>query len=111
MKDTIKIGDIDVGMVANAATPHVYKMIFHEDLFQKFNAAEQDLESMQKLGYVMAKQAETDKLSELMKFNEESFYEWLIQFEFMDMMDALTAIVNLYQSQKKGTSVPKSAGG
>ena len=111
MKDTIKIGETDVGMVANAATPHVYKMIFHDDLFQKFNAAEQDIEAIEKLGFVMAKQAETDKLAELMKNNEDSFYEWLIQFDFMDMMDALAGVVNLYQSQKKGTSVPKSAGG
>lgn len=33
---TIRIGDKDVGMLANAASPYIFKQVFGEDLMTKF---------------------------------------------------------------------------
>lgn len=110
MKGTVKIGSKELGMVANAASPYIYKQIFHEDFLQKLQAQQPDPDIFQKMGYVMAKQYETDKLSDLMKLTEDGFYEWLTEYEAMDIILATDAIAEIYLSQKKGSSVPKNEG-
>ena len=62
------------------------------------------------MGYVMAKQYEMDKLSDLMKLTEDGFYEWLTGFEAMDIILATDEIAEIYLSQKKSTAVPKNEG-
>lgn len=113
MFETIHIGDKDVGMLANAASPYIYKQIFHEDLLQKFSrmgkeAADNNIG--EKLGFVFAKQAEISDVSELMKLTMNDFLAWLTGFDPMDVFMASEDIVKLYQSQKAGTSVPKNQG-
>lgn len=110
MQGTVKIGEKEVGMVANAASPYIYKQVFHEDFLTKLQVKEPDTDLFQKMAYIMAKQAELEKLSDLMKLNEEGFYEWLLQFESMDVLYAIEEVANIYLAQKKETAVPKSQG-
>ena len=112
MFKTIRIGDKDVGMLANAASPYIFKQVFHEDLLKKFAEMETDLDQSigEKLGFVFAKQAETDDISALMKLNMDNFLTWLYGFDPLDVYMASEEIVGLYQEQKGSTSVPKEEG-
>lgn len=110
MKGTVKIGSKEVGMVANAASPYIYKNIFHEDFLAKLQEKEPDADLFQKMAYVMAKQNEIEKLSDLMKLNEDGFLEWLCEFDSMDILYAIEEISNIYLAQKQTTSVPKKEG-
>lgn len=110
MYKDIKIGDKTVGMLANAASPYIYKQIFHEDFLQKIQSKEPDADLFQKMGYVFVKQAEVHDLSELMKLTFEGFLEWLTEFDPMDIMLATGEIGNLYYTQRESSSVPKDKG-
>ena len=59
----------------------------------------------------MAKMAEVEKPSELMKMNIDSFYDWLMDFDPLDVVLATEDISNLYLASKDGSSVPKNEGG
>lgn len=111
MKGIVKIGDKDVGMVANAASPYIYKQVFHEDFLAKLQADNPDTDLFQKMGYIMAKQDELDKMSDLMKLTSDGFYEWLMQFDAMDIIFASDDISNIYLAQTKSEAVPKKEGG
>lgn len=110
MQGFVKIGEKEVGMVANAASPYIYKQVFHEDFLTKLQAKEPDADIFQKMAYIMAKQAEVENLSDLMKLTEEGFFEWLLQFDAMDVIFATDEVANIYLAQKKETAVPKSQG-
>ena len=110
MKGIVKIGEKEVGMVANAASPYIYKQVFHEDFLTKLQAKEPETDLFQKMAYIMAKQAELPNLSDLMKLTEQGFYEWLLQFESMDVLYSIEEIAKIYLAQKKETAVPKSQG-
>ena len=110
MQGFVKIGDKEVGMVANAASPYIYKQVFHEDFLTKLQEKEPETDLFQKMAYIMAKQAEVENLSDLMKLTEAGFYEWLLQFESMDVIYATEEVANIYLAQKKETAVPKSQG-
>lgn len=109
---TIHIGDKDVGMLANAASPYIYKQVFQEDLLQKFTNMGKDPDNSvgEKMGFIFTKQAETSDVSELMKLTMNDFLEWLEDFDPLDILMASEEIVSLYQKQKKGTSAPKKQG-
>lgn len=110
MKGTVKIGSKEVGMVANAASPYIYKQVFHEDFLAKLQAQEPETDLFQKMAYIMAMQNEISDLSELMKLTEQGFYEWLIQFDSMDVLYSIEDISNIYLAQKATSSVPKKEG-
>ena len=111
MYGKVKIGEKEVGMLANAASPYIYKQVFGEDFLVEVQKPTPASDLFQKMAFVMAKQAETDKIAELMKVKLDGFYEWLGQFEPMDIMIATKEISELYFSQTKSMSVPKSEGG
>ena len=108
----IRIGDKDVGMLANAASSYIYKQVFHEDLLKKFQdmGAEPDTQIGEKMGFIFAKQAEVQNPSELMKLTMDDFLEWLTQFDPLDIFLESDKIAELYQRQKEGSSVPKEQG-
>ena len=108
----IRIGDKDVGMLANAASSYIYKQVFHEDLLRKFQdmGAEPDTQIGEKMGFIFAKQAEVQNPSELMKLTMDDFLEWLTQFDPLDIFLESDKIAELYQRQKEGSSVPKEQG-
>ena len=108
MYGKVQIGNETVEMVANAASPYIYKHIFREDFLLKIREAEPEADLFQKMGYVMAKQAEINGMSELMKLTIDGFYEWLMQFEAMDILAASDQISTIYLGQTESASVPKN---
>lgn len=109
---TIHIGDKDVGMLANAASPYIYKQVFHEDLLLKFTHMKEDPDNSlgEKLGFIFAKQAEISDISELMKLDMNAFLEWLTDFDPLDIIMVSEEIADLYQQQRAVSSVPKGKG-
>ena len=107
MKGTVKIGEKEVGMVANAASPYIYKQVFHEDFLAKLQADNPATDLLQKMGFIMAKQYELEKMSDLMKLSMDSFYEWLVEYDAMDVIFATDSILDIYMAQAKSSSVPK----
>lgn len=110
MRGTVKIGGKEVGMLANAASPHYYKQIFKEDFLQKSQETPPDIGIFEKMGFVMAKQAEGLTHHEMMEITIDDFFEWLIGFEAMDVLDSIGEISDLYMKQTVATSVPKQKG-
>ena len=58
----------------------------------------------------MAKQDELESMAELLKLTQEDFYDWLFQFDAMDVLYATEDIANLYIAQKANSSSPKEKG-
>ncbi|MBR3236967.1 MAG: hypothetical protein IKF99_15590 [Oscillospiraceae bacterium] len=106
MRGTVTIGNKEVEMAANAATPFIYKQTFHEDLLVQLQAKDPSPDLFLKVGYIMAKQAELPT-SELMKMTDSGFIAWAAGFEFMDIVNATGDIAALYTHQTEKTSVPK----
>lgn len=107
MYGKVMIGDKEVGLLANAASPYIYKQVFHEDFLAAVQADTPDPDIFQKMGFIMAMQAENQNMADLMKLNIDSFYEWLVQFDAMDVIFATEDISNIYLKQTVGTSSPK----
>jgi hypothetical protein len=106
----ITIGKADTEMVANAATPYWFNQIFKEDFFVKSQEIQDGNDGLavdlfSKAGFIMAKQAEK---ADMRKLNEDSFIEWLSEFEPMDMALAAADIAQLYTGQTKGTAKAKN---
>lgn len=110
MRKTIKIGSENTELVANAASPYLYKMIFHEDFLKKLQEQEPDLDIIQKMTFVMAKQAELSSMTALCELSKEDYLEWLIKYDPMDVFNAANDVMNLYMGQTQGTAVPKTEG-
>lgn len=110
MTRTVMIGDKEILMQADAFTPIHFHSVFKEDLLKltdSFGADDFSTDTYLlygKLGFVMAKRAEGEKMSTL---TPEMFEDWFSSFEFIDMTEALMNIADLYTASKKGTSSPK----
>lgn len=108
MKGTVKIGDKNVEMFANALTPVLYKRIFHKDFLLESQKKDMDMTIFQELAFVMAKQANATSAKELMnELGIDDYYEWLGNFEAMEIMEKVNEIFALYHSQAKSTSTSK----
>lgn len=110
MRKTVKIGSENTELVANAASPYLYKIIFHEDFLRSLQEKEPDLEAIQKMAFVMAKQGEMTSMTQLAELSVDDYYDWLVGFDPMDILTASEEIMKLYLGQAKGTSVPKPKG-
>ena len=109
MERTVRIGNIDVNMKANANTPRLYRMEFNRDLIvdlQKFmNHVDDegriignfDFSVIENLAFIMQKQA--DGLNDIEAF--------LDQFEIDDVYEATAEIISLWTDSKKTTSTAK----
>lgn len=106
----IKIGKQDVEMVANAATPILFKIVFKEDFFVVSQKVEEEeglsVDLFSKVGYVMAMQAKK-KLPQLLKLTLEDYIEWMAQFETLDVALSVSEIADIYAGNTKTTSTPK----
>lgn len=103
----IKIGDKNVSLLANGATPIRYRQLFHKDLISKMNEgtnADDALEMASELAFIMAKSAEKADMSTI---NAEMYYEWLEQFETLDIVQASEQIFSVYVGQETTTSTAK----
>lgn len=115
----VMIGGKETAMLANAASPYLFKQIFHEDflLITRKMTEEKDQavsdatasDVFMRMGYVMAMQAE-HMPAELSKLNWDTFYDWLGEFEPNAVLMAIGDIANVYRGQENMTSVPKIKG-
>lgn len=108
MFKVVRIGDKDVEMLANAASPYRFKQIFREDFLKRAietngNEAE-SVDLFVKMGFIMAKQAEK---ADFAKLNEDSFFIWLEDFEPSDVQMAAGEIANIYAGNAETKSTPK----
>lgn len=107
MRGTIKLGDKDVEMYANAMTPVIYKRIFRKDFLVESQKKDVDMTIFQELGFVMAVQAEKGTRDILDNVTIDNYYEWLEGFEALDIIGNVTDIFALYSNQTVSTSVSK----
>ena len=110
MYKVIKIGEREVALNSSAATPIRYTKIFHENFFKavdemtKAGESIEYFDTVQKLTYIMAMQAENADFNAL---NADTFEAWLDNFSIMEMMDAVDAIVEVYTDSTKTSIDPK----
>ena len=106
MRGTIIFGEKPVELVANGATPVLYKRVFRRDFLNSANKAD-DMDIYVELAFVMAKQAEKP-LSELINsLKYEDYLEWIQDFEAMAIIEKVADIFALYQGQTTQTSKSK----
>ena len=115
MNKVITVGEKEVNLLANAATPIRYKMVFGEDVMVAFNQITNEkrdsgeiLDIVSQLAYIMNAQAIMNR-DELKKLNRETFIEWLEDFGAMDFVNASEEIINTYLEQSGTESKSKNA--
>ena len=111
MKRAFKLGDKEVEMVATAATPILYSEYFHEDAFKEITADEVSPSVVQKMAFVMAKEAEHGgkAFQAFTSMKKEDFITWLMDFGPADFWNAGADIMELF-SGTGGMSRPKRKG-
>lgn len=111
MYNIVKIGAADVPMLSMASVDVYYRNIFHEDPLKIQTEENTDTGVMvgfyQKMGFVMAKFAELKDRKEMMKLNEDAFFEWMDTMERIDLISALPDIQATYEGQSVSTAVAK----
>lgn len=108
MYQIVKIGGRDVPMLAMASVDVYYKRIFNDDPIKaQTKGDESTIEFALRMGFVMAKFAETRDRKEMLKLNEDSFLDWLDGFYRADLMEALGDIIMVYENQKNTSSTEK----
>lgn len=111
MFDIVKIGEKEVPMLAMATVDIYYRHCFGEDplIVQTQDAPDMArvIQLFQQMGFIMAKFAETKNRKEMLKLNEESYLEWLEQFERNDIIAALPDIRAVYDGEKRTVSEEK----
>lgn len=119
MRRDIDIGGRTVACVSNAATPVIYRQVFHEDLLvflQEFNNARKKnailpgtTDMFCRLAYVMHGQAEMSTTEAFRKLSLDGFLNWLEGFMPLDFEMAGGSILNLYYENEETTSKSKNA--
>ena len=117
MLKTVQVGEKDLNLLANAATPIRYKMVFGEDVMVIFNQITDEkrdtgeiLNTASQLAYIMNCQAECDKKA-LSQISKDSYIEWLEDFGPMDFVNASMQIINTYLETTGTSSAPKKGEG
>lgn len=104
----VNIGDKKVDMLCNAASPVIYRRIFHKDfLLQMDTKGDVDTNAISELGYIMHLQTQMTFKEIIDTITEEDFYAWLEEFEAMDVMMATGDIFALFKGQEKTLVTPK----
>ena len=106
MRGTITFGKTPVELVANGATPVLYKRVFRRDFLSSANKAD-DMDIYVELAFIMAKQAEKPMAELINSLKYEDYLEWVEGFGAMDVVEKVTDIFALYQGQAMQTSVTK----
>lgn len=119
MRKTLTIGEKEIVLASNAATAILYKQTFHEDLLKtvtNLSTASGDVldavEKIQRLAFIMSKQAEGKPFSALSKeLTEDSFIEWLCGFEESDFQEpkTLLEIIGIWNKNFQSSSESKNA--
>ena len=107
MYKILKIGETELGLTANAATPFRFRQVFKKDLLQILGNAEkaeaEGIEAVTELAFIMAKQAEK---ADMGKLNEDEFMTWLEGYGPMDFVNAAEDIMNVYMDSTETTATP-----
>lgn len=95
-----------VPMLANAATPIRYKMMFGKDLMNAtiFSGGDLDLEIISRLAYILSKQAAKVDMSRL---SDDDYIDWLEDFDSMAFVDSAQDIFSVYIGSRNNTSKAK----
>ena len=111
----VKVGNKEIEMVSNGATPYRFRQVFKRDLLKFFaDAAGGKVEDgdaadvSQKLGYIMAMQAKKEDMNRL---NEDSFITWLENFETNELVIAAEDIIAVYTGNTDQVSKAKKENG
>lgn len=98
MAKVIKIGEKELNFKATALTSMAFKKLWKEDILaslseidpKTFDAskATDALDTINRLAFIMNKQAEGMPVKELMNLTEIDYYEWIDQFKFSDLYDS-----------------------
>ena len=111
MYNLVKIGDTAVPMMSMASTDIYYRNIFHEDAIKLQVSKDLDegdlVNFVMKVGFVMAKFAELNDRKAMNALNEDSYLDWLDQFERADYLNALGDVRMTYEGQAVTTSDAK----
>lgn len=105
----IKVGDKQVPMLANAATPIRYRQVFGKNLLQYFTGEASNSEMAAvtgELAYILARAGEG---ADMNKLNIDDYIEWLEGFEAVAWIDPETVkqVVGLYLGNMDGLSSAK----
>ena len=84
MRGTIDFGGKPTELVANGATPVLYKRVFRRDFLNSANKAD-DMDIYVELAFVMAKQAEKPLPELINSLKYEDYLAWVEDFEAMDI--------------------------
>ena len=108
----IKIGEAEVPMMCKASTNLYYKQIFGEDPILKQSDTQmttgESINFTQQLAFVMAKAAEANgDRAKMLDVSQDDYLDWLDQFEFLDLQNALGDVMALYTQSKTSTSREK----
>lgn len=106
MRGTINFGERPVELVANGATPVLYKRVFRRDFLNSANKQD-DMDVYVELAFIMAKQAEKPLTELINSLKYEDYLEWIESFGAMDVVEKVTDIFALYQGQAMQTSTSK----
>ena len=119
MRRDIEIGGQTVACISNAATPVIYRQVFHEDLLvflQEFNNARRKdtilpgtTDMFCRLAYVMQGQAQMSTTEAFRKLSLDGFLTWLEGFRPLDFEMAGGDILNLYYENEETQSKSKNA--
>lgn len=108
MRGTIKIGDKDVEMLANGASPFLFKRIFHKDfLLATSDRKDADMDVIAEMGFIMHMQTQKEFKEILDSVTQADFYEWVGEFEALDLPMAAPKIFALYKGQEEITTTSK----
>lgn len=103
MYNIVKVGESEIPMLSMASVDVYYRNIFHEDPLKLQTDENMDAGAMigfiQRMGFVMAKFAALKDRKEMLKLNEDSFYEWMDTMERNDLINALPDIQATYEGQ------------
>ena len=109
MYKEIKVGDKQVPMLANAATPIRFRQVFGKNLLKYFmgNESQEEMAAMAgELAYILARAGEG---ADMGKLSIDDYIAWLEQFDAMAFVnvETVTEIINLYQGNMDGDSSAK----
>lgn len=110
MVKELKVGEKTIQFLSNGVTPIAYKQLFKSDLMGLIvdgKGTEVASDKTPELAFIMAMQAQGMSAAELMKLSYDNFYDWIAQFEPLDLTMAGADIVNIYISNSLPSSEPK----
>ena len=107
----IKIGEKEVPMMVMSSLAIYHKRVFGHDLnkvtFEKEYTQGDRITLYCEIAFIAAKFAELKDRKKMLKLNEDAYLDWLEQFEYADLVDALDEVQNLYLGQLASSSQEK----